>query len=125
MSLASGGSTQFSVSLRAPTPGEYTLRVGSRSQSIRVLAPDALVFPTELPENVPPNATLFVPVVTPDEDPVPNATVSVGGHTATTGSSGVAEITLPDDAGSYTLRASAGDRPSATHNLTVARREPS
>ncbi|EMA38379.1 FtsX-like permease family protein [Halococcus hamelinensis] len=128
VSLGAGESTQFSVSLRAPAPGERTLRVGSRSQPIRVLAANALWFPTELPGTGPPNATLFVPVVTPDEEPIPNATVAVGGRTTNTGSNGIAQVTLPAEPGSYVLRASKAGRPRATHNLTVAtgsRREPS
>jgi ABC-type lipoprotein release transport system permease subunit len=111
---------QLSVSMRVPTAGTHTLRVANYSRSIRVLPRDALWLPPELPHRAPPNATLFVPVVTPNEQPVPNATVTVGNATATTGDNGVAQIDLPDEPGAYTIVARKGDRPRATHNLSVS-----
>lgn len=119
VTLGPKATTNISVPVRASATGNRTLRVGSYSQSLQILPARALWLPTELPEQVPPNGTLYVPVVTPAEDPVPNATVTVGNRTQSTGNNGVAQIDLPADSGAYRLRASKGDRPVATHNLTV------
>ena len=63
---------------------------------------------------------MFVPVVTAAESPVSNANVSIGNTTENTGDNGVAQIALPTESGTYTLRATKGNRPEATHNLTIA-----
>ncbi|HET7323896.1 MAG TPA: FtsX-like permease family protein [Halococcus sp.] len=119
VTLGPAAERKLSVSIRAPTAGNHTLRVGRYTQSIQVFPPDALRIPTELPHQAPPNATLFVPVLTPGGKPVPNATVSIGNTTATTGESGIVRLDLPAKSGTYTITARKGDRPMASYNLSI------
>ncbi|WP_256686162.1 ABC transporter permease [Halococcus qingdaonensis] len=128
VTLGPEATDEISIPVRLPTAGNRTLRVDSYTQSVRVLPRRSLWLPTELPGRAPPNATLYVPVVTPAEQPVENASVAVANRTWTTGDNGVARVTLPTAPGEYTLRASKGERPAATQNLTVttsAQRRPS
>ncbi|WP_154019066.1 FtsX-like permease family protein [Halococcus agarilyticus] len=119
VTLGPDGRGAFTVPITSRTPGNHTLRVGSRSLSIRVFPANALRVPTELPAQAPPNATVFVPVVTPTEEPVANATVSIANRTTSTGGNGVVQLTLPETPGAYTITAAKGDRPTATRNVTI------
>jgi ABC-type lipoprotein release transport system permease subunit len=119
ITLEPGARRELTVSLRPQTAGNRTIQVGSRSLPVRVFPPNALRIPAELPAQAPPNATLFVPVVTPAEEPVENATVSIADRTVSTGENGVVRLPLPETPGAYTITASKGDRPTAVRNLTV------
>ncbi|WP_435078469.1 FtsX-like permease family protein [Halococcus sp. AFM35] len=120
VTLGPDAQRDLTVSIRPQAPGNQTLRVGSRTLSIDVFPPNSLRIPSELPHRAPPNATLFVPVATPTDEPVANATVSIGSRTTTTNANGIARLTLPNEPGAYTITATKGDRPQASHNLTIS-----
>lgn len=121
ITLTPGQNRQIALRIRATAPGNHTLRVGSYSQSIRVFPRNALRLPSELPSNAPPNATLGTLVITPDENPVPNATVAIGNATAMTDENGISQVNLPDEPGTYTITANKNDRPAGSHNISISR----
>ena len=100
--------------------GDQTVAVESHSQTVAVLAPDALVLPDTLPANAPPGETLLVPVTTPTDEPVADATVAIDGEETTTDADGMARIQLPESEGQYELSATSAGRDGATHEIRVA-----
>ncbi len=120
VTLSADEQTQIRMNLSAESIGNHTLRVETYTQSVRVLPSDALQIPSELPTRAPPNSTLFVPVITADEQPVANATLRIGNTTVTTSERGIAKVRLPSPPGTYTLVASKGNRSSATHQIEIS-----
>lgn len=110
---------QIEVDHTFDSTGAQTVAVGDHSQEISVLEPDTLVFPETLPTEVPPGETLLVPVTTPDDDPISNATVSLDGVQATTNDDGIAQIELPETEGEYELNATQDNQESANHEIEV------
>ncbi|MFC6905827.1 ABC transporter permease [Halalkalicoccus tibetensis] len=110
---------QIEINHTFDSTGSQTVAVGDHSQNITVLAPDTLVFPETLPAEAPPGETLLVPVTTPDDDPVSDATVSLDGVQATTNDDGIAQIELPETEGEYELSATQADQDSVSHEIEV------
>lgn len=110
---------QIEVDHTFDSTGSQTVAVGDHSQEITVLEPDTLVFPETLPTEVPPGEPLLVPVTTPDDDPVSDATVSLDGVQATTNDDGIAQIELPEAEGEYELNATQGSQDSVNHEIEV------
>ena len=100
-------------------PGDQTVAVQGHSQTVTVLAPDALVLPETLPDRAPPGATLLVPVTTPAEEPIADATVTIDGEETTTDADGIARIPIPETEGQYELSATKAGQDGMTHELQV------
>ena len=117
--LPPGRSRTVTMRFRPTDPGNRTIRVGSYTRSVTVVPRDALSLPA-IPDAGPPGERLLVAVRTVDNRSVPGATVQIGNETARTGEQGVARVELPDEAGTYTVRAAKDSRPIATESIRVA-----
>ncbi|MFC7008372.1 hypothetical protein [Halalkalicoccus salilacus] len=99
--------------------GSQEVAVEGHSQSVTVLAPDALVLPETLPERAPPGATLLVPVTTPTGEVVTDAIVAIDGEETTTGADGMARVELPETDGEYELSATKAGRDRMSQEIQV------
>lgn len=119
VSVPPGTSRTVTVRFSPKEPGNRTIRVGSYKRSVKVVPRNALSLPA-IPDAGPPGEELLVAVTTVDNRSVSGATVRLGNDTASTGAQGVARLELPDEAGTYTVRATKGDRPIAEESIRVA-----
>lgn len=114
LTVPPGERTERTVALSVSRPGSWSLQVGSTNQSITVQQPDALRI--RFPDQVQVGSTPQITVVTAIGDPVANATVTLGGRTARTDSTGVARVTVPPGADSLTVTA---DSREVTKPITI------
>lgn len=117
ITLDAGEQQTVEFSFRAGDAGTRTVRVASLTWSVDVVAPETLTL-APLPERGPPNASLGVAVRSVGGDAVESAAISIGDKSAATDASGEARVRLPTEPGTYTIRATAGNR-SATHEIRV------
>ncbi|WP_101297147.1 FtsX-like permease family protein [Halegenticoccus soli] len=116
LTLGPGESAAENVSFGDVEPGTYELAAGNVRRNVSVPPADAISV-ERLPSTAPPGSTPQVRV-TDASGPVANATVSVDGRTATTGSNGVARLPLPEVPGNYTVAVDADGR-TASEEVSV------
>ena len=119
VSLDPGDEARIEIDHTFEATGNRTVAVAGHSQTVTVLAPDTLVLPETLPDEAPPGATLLVPVTTPTEEAVADATVAIDGEETTTAASGMARIELPETEGAYELSATKAGRDGAIHEIQI------
>lgn len=100
----------------APEEGPATVSVGERETELQVVSPSALTL-RGVPDRVPPESRPRVQVVTAAGDPVPNATVTVGGNTASTTADGWVRLPI-GDTGNATVEVRKGAR-SVSREISV------
>ncbi|WP_129115570.1 FtsX-like permease family protein [Halegenticoccus tardaugens] len=117
LTLGAGERTTENVSFGDVEPGTYALAAGNVRRNVSVSSADAVRI-ERLPSTAPPGSTPRL-LVTDASGPVTNATVSVDDRTATTGADGVAQLSLPETPGNYTVSARANDR-TASEEIRVS-----
>lgn len=100
--------TQVSLPTDTLEPGTYRLRVGSQTQSVQLVAPDALVL-RGLPSTAPPDSEPLVRVLTATNDPISTAQLSVNGTSVTTNQTGYVRLPLSTP-GRHHVRVQKGER---------------
>lgn len=97
------------LTFEAPSPGTYTLRVGNTTTSLTTVQPDSLSL-SGLPDTAPSGSNPVVTLRTATGDLVANATVTLDNRTVRTDADGRVRIPVPEEVGSYTVTARAGNR---------------